>query len=70
MIDWVECEDSEHLKAEGKKGQYWIEELAWTYVRLVTSDSAGINEKKLGAFNSVEDAKHFVKVFDTQEEEE
>ncbi len=70
MIDWEECELSGNLKADGKKGQYWIMAEAWTYVELVNPTPAGPKVEKAGSFNSVEDAKHFVNTFDTQEEEE
>ena len=75
MIDWVECELSGNLKADGKKGQYWIMAEAWTYVELVNPTPAGPKVKRIREalgedFTSVEDAKHFVNTYDTQEEEE
>ena len=74
MIEWEECELSGNLKADGKKGQYWIIDQAWTYVDLVNPTPAGPTVKRLRTapyenFTSVEDAKHFVNTFDTQEEE-
>ena len=70
MIEFEECEHSGNLKGDGDKGQYWIMELGWAYVELVNPTPGGPKVEKLGAFDSVEDAKHFVNVFDTQKEEE
>ena len=69
MIDWVECEQSGNLKADGKKGQYWMITEAWTSVELVNPTPAGPKVEKVGVFNDAEDAVNFVNTFDTQEEE-
>ena len=70
MLEFEECEQSGNLKAEGIKGQYWMMTEAWTYVELVNPTPAGPKVEKVGTFNDVEDAKNFVNVFDTMEEEE
>ena len=49
-MEFFECEQSGHLRAIGKKGDYWITEGAWIHLHLTTFDYAGPNSKLLGAY--------------------
>lgn len=53
-MDFRECEISGQLVADGNKGQYWINEGAWTHLERVTPTPAGPEIQKLGTFNDVE----------------
>jgi hypothetical protein len=56
LLEFIECDISGQLKADGIKGQYWIDEGAWTHMVRVTTTHAGPEIQKLGAYHSVEDA--------------
>jgi len=64
-LNFEKCDISGQLKAEGNKGQYWIEEMAFTYVKLLEIISKrGPVITNIGTFNTVEDALEFVEIFD------
>jgi len=65
-LEWEECDKSGRLIANGDIGQYWIDEQAWTYLTLVTTDFAGINQEKIGTFNTVDDAKEYAEAYDSK----
>lgn len=67
-LEFIECEQSGHLKADGAKGQYWVFDMAWKYVELVNPTPAGPAIEKLGAFRDLEDAKQFAAEFDRLKE--
>ena len=57
MMEFTECKESGHLKADGKQGQYWIEEYSWTYLSRVVPTRAGPKNRKLGVFYDVKTAE-------------
>ena len=63
-LEWIEEELSGHLKADGKRAQYWLMLDVWYYLESVTFDAAGPNWIKRGAFLSIDDAKERAEVFD------
>lgn len=65
-MEWSECPLSQHLKAEGDKGQYWIMEEAYIYLERVTPSPAGIDIEKLGNFYDIDDAKRAAGIIDKQ----
>ena len=64
MMEWNECEVSGQLKAEGVKGQYWIDDQAWTYLELVTVDAAGPRIEKVGSYTDLDAAKKGAGIYD------
>jgi len=68
-LDFEENELSGHLVANGKKGQYWITVLAWTYLERVTPTMAGPRIEKFGHFDTIKDAMAEAEKLDNQLEE-
>ena len=60
---------SGHLRSNGITGDFWILELAWTYLERVTPTPAGPNIEKLGTFHDVEDAKIAASLLDNGDTE-
>ena len=58
-MEFKRNEISGQLVADGERGQYWIDEQAWTYVTMVYVDKTGPKVDKIGTFNNVEDAIKF-----------
>lgn len=58
-MDFKRNEISGQLVADGEKGQYWIDEKAWTYVKMVYVNKNGPEIIKLGKFNDAEQAIEF-----------
>lgn len=69
MLDWVECEISGHLKAEGKKGQYWILDGVWKSLYRVNPTPAGPKEEHICECNDIEAAKSEASIVDGAIEE-
>ena len=66
---WEKCEVSGQLKAEGVKGQYWIDEKAWSYLSIVSVDSTGPYISKLGQFHDINEAKEVAQLTEKLESE-
>lgn len=55
-LRFAKCPISGHLKAEGKKGQYWIMDGAWKYLTRVTPTEDGPVIEKRGTFYEIDAA--------------
>jgi len=66
-MEWTECEVSGQLKAEGVKGQYWIDDCCWSYLELVTVDAAGPRIEKLDCYAGLDGAKKGAELYDALE---
>lgn len=69
-MEFETCEISGQLKAEGERGQYFVNEQAFTYVKIVTVDAEGPNIESIGCFTTVEDAIEYINVYDKGEGDE
>lgn len=67
-MNFKECKISGQLVAQGDKGQYWIEELAWFYLTQVYVDNSGPFISELGGYRSLEEAKQAAEDYDKAEE--
>ena len=67
-LDWITCDTSGHLSANGNQGTYWLMDLDWVYLELVNGSPAGPDEKKLGTFISIDDAKAAAERYDEKKE--
>ncbi len=67
MIEFEQCDVSGQLFCNAKRGQYWIDGGAWSGLCIVSVDKAGPNIKKLGVFNTADDAKKYADDYDNGE---
>lgn len=56
-LEWNEDEISDHLKADGNKGTYWILENGWYSIDLINPTPAGPQIEKIGECLREDDAK-------------
>lgn len=68
-LRFAKCEISGHLKADGKKGQYWIMDGAWTYLQRVTPTDMGPALEALGPYHSIDDAILDANLIDVKDDE-
>lgn len=67
-MNFKECKISGQLVAQGDKGQYWIEDLGWAYLKSIEIGINGPIVEDLDTYNSVEEAKQAAEAYDKAEE--
>jgi hypothetical protein len=70
MLEWTECRVSGQWKAEGVKGQYWIDDCSWSYLEIVTVDAAGPRIERIDCYVDLEEAKKGAELHDKTEVED
>jgi len=69
-LEFVKCAISGHLKADGKKGQYWIMDGAWKHMKRVTPTDMGPKVECFGSYYEIDDAIKDANEIDVAEDEE